>query len=291
MEQCAREITDQVEILMMEELSMHIGVYFDQNPQVFDPYQVIIGAADYSLITTRAVKRAIKRHSRFLSLPLSTNDKRSMLTYHFLNMDTKSSKTMAQIMMKYFNAASRVEVTTEKGTRLKFGIRGRRAGFFNGCCRDGKGFSSASMEVYVPVIEDQTEGVLVLDGSMGYIGAVSEPITIAIRGGRITAIEQNESGKRLIEYMESYEDPAMFFASELGIGLNTFSRCEGKCYIEDESAYGTFHIGFGRNLALGGVLEASGHFDLVSREPDIFVDNRMIMEKGRIMTLEAQMNI
>ncbi|MGI6602010.1 MAG: peptidase, partial [Saccharofermentanales bacterium] len=57
-------------------------------------------------------------------------------------------------------------------------------------------------------------------------------------------------------------------------------------YIEDESAYGTFHVGFGRNLALGGTLEANGHYDLVSHRPSIYVDNRQIMDDGIIIIPE-----
>ncbi len=58
-------------------------------------------------------------------------------------------------------------------------------------------------------------------------------------------------------------DPRIYIAGELGIGLNSCSNCLGNCYIEDESAYGTFHVGLGRNIALGGVQNAKGHFDLV----------------------------
>lgn len=67
--------------------------------------------------------------------------------------------------------------------------------------------------------------------------------------------------------MEEYFDPRIYIAGELGIGLNSCSNCLGNCYIEDESAYGTFHVGLGRNIALGGVQNAKGHFDLVCREP------------------------
>ena len=49
---------------------------------------------------------------------------------------------------------------------------------------------------------------------------------------------------------------------------------------EDESAFGTFHIGFGRNLALGGSHNACGHFDLVTHNPTIIVDDKVIMNKG-----------
>ena len=68
--------------------------------------------------------------------------------------------------------------------------------------------------------------------------------------------------------MEKYFDPRIYIAGELGIGLNSCSNCLGNCYIEDESAYGTFHVGLGRNIALGGVQNAKGHFDLVCREPE-----------------------
>jgi len=49
---------------------------------------------------------------------------------------------------------------------------------------------------------------------------------------------------------------------------------------EIESAYGTCHLGFGRNIALGGNYEANGHFDVVMLKPTIYADNRMIMEDG-----------
>ena len=51
----------------------HLDVYkrqFDDREDAFDPYNAVIGAAEYSLITTRAVKRVIARRNRFLSLPL-----------------------------------------------------------------------------------------------------------------------------------------------------------------------------------------------------------------------------
>lgn len=86
--------------------------------------------------------------------------------------------------------------------------------------------------------------------------------------------------------MEEYKDSRIYVAGEFGIGLNSSSKCEGNCYIEDESAYGTFHIGVGRNLALGGRQNANGHFDLVCHEPDIYTDNRQIMQQGKIIVPE-----
>lgn len=285
----ARNITDNVDIMMVEKSGKQIGVFFDENEDAFKGYNVIVGATDYSLVTTKATKKAIDNKSKFLSLPLTTTNNKSMLGYKFIKMDTKKSKLMAQIIMKYIKNASVIRVTTEKGCDLKFFKRNREAGFFNGVAKDGKGYSSASFEIYVPIEENMTVGKMVVDASLGYIGKPKESITIDIKDGKIVGIEENESGLILKKYIEDFNDYRIYTAGELGIGLNSYSKCSGNCYIEDESAYGTFHIGFGRNIALGGLCEASGHFDLVSFNPNIYADNRKIMEKGRIIVPEPQL--
>lgn len=275
-----------VDSLVVENKGKHVGIFFDMNETVFDPYTAIIAATEYSLVTTKAAKRAIQKKKKFLSLPLSTNDGRSMLAYDFLMMDTKKSRLMAKIVMKYLRHSSRIHITTPAGTDLYVGKNGRKPGFFNGVLKDGKGYSSASIEVYVPIEETKTEGVMVLDGSLGYIGQAEEPTKVFFEKGRITEIEETDTGKRLKAYIKEYRDSRILVAGELGIGLNSLSHCSGNCYIEDESTYGTFHIGLGRNLALGGVQNAKGHFDLVSLEPDIYTDNRQIMQQGKIIVPE-----
>ena len=47
----------------------------------------------------------------------------------------------------------------------------------------------------------------------------------------------------------------------------------------------------GRNIALGGVQDASGHYDLVTHAPCIYVDNRMIMDHGQLTVLEPSIYI
>jgi leucyl aminopeptidase (aminopeptidase T) len=275
-----------VDMMIHERAGAQVGVFFDENETIFDGYTAIIGATDYSLITTKATKRAVKRGSRFLSLPLSVNNSKSMLSYDFITMDTKKAKMMANLIMKYIRNSSVLRITTHNGTDMKVYKRGRKPGFFNGVPKDGNGLSSASFEIYVPIEETKTEGVMVVDGSLGYIGKPQEPVRIVFSKGKIFEIEQNASGIKLKEHIETYNDSNMYVSSEFGMGLNSYSRCEGNCYIEDESAYGTFHIGFGRNIALGGVHEARGHFDLVSLNPDVYADNMKIMDRGRIIVPE-----
>ena len=91
MQQAAQTVGGVADVLMLDDLHEQVGQYFDDREDAFDPYNAVIGAAEYSLITTRAVKRVIARRNRFLSLPLSTSNGQSLLSYDFLNMSLPKS--------------------------------------------------------------------------------------------------------------------------------------------------------------------------------------------------------
>ena len=244
---------------------------------------VIIGATHYSFITTEAVDYALKKGSRFLSFPMHTNDNSSIFEREFIRMSPKDAKRMGKPLAGKITKADKVVVKTKKGTNVAFSARARKAGIFAGSCTKRGGVASSSFEVYVPIVETMTNGVVIADGSLGYLGAIKNPIELVFENGYLVEINGKEDALRLKKYMESFGDKEIYCAVELGIGLNTKSKCEGVCYIEDESTYGTFHIGFGRNIALGGNHEAKGHFDIVTHKPDIIADDIILMNEGELV--------
>lgn len=261
--------------------SIQSGDSIEEMRQIMSYANAIVGATNYSFITTNAVTYALKHGARFLSLPLSTNDGGSLLEQDFLKMDPGKAAALARPMLRGLRRADSIRVTTKLGTDITFSIQGRRPGLFNGVAARPGVCASASFEVYIPPVETETSGRVVLDGSMGYIGLVHEPLELMFEHGRLVKIADTADGRRLREYMESFGDGEMFCAAEFGIGLNQISKCRGASYIEDESAYGTFHIGFGRNLALGGGHDAAGHFDIVVHEPTITAGRDVIMRDGQ----------
>ena len=244
---------------------------------------VIIGATHYSFITTEAVDYALKKGSRFLSFPMHTNDNSSIFEREFIRMRPKTAKKMGRPVADKITKSERVVVTTKKGTNVAFCVKDRKAGIFVGSCTGRGRVASSSFEVYVPIVETMTNGVVIADGSLGYLGAIKSPIELVFEAGYLVEINGKEDASRLKRYMESFNDKEIYCAAELGIGLNTKSKCEGVCYIEDESTYGTFHIGFGRNIALGGNHEAKGHFDIVTHKPDITADDIILMNEGELV--------
>lgn len=267
-------------ITVLPSHSIQAGDSIEEMRRIMSYANAIIGATNYSFITTDAVNYALQHGARFLSMPLSTNDGSSLLENDFLQMDPRRALRLARPMLPFLRREASLHVTTALGTDLTFSIKGRTPGVFRGVASRPGICASASFEVFIPPVETETNGVLVLDGSMGYIGLVSRPLTLTFRNGYLVDIPDDPDGRRLRRFMEEFHDPEMYCASEFGIGLNQLALCRGASYIEDESAYGTFHIGFGRNLALGGTHNAAGHFDVVTHRPTITAGRTVIMRDG-----------
>ncbi len=260
------------------------GDIIESMTDVFCKEDVIIGATDFSFITTNAIKTAVKKGARFLSLPLSCSDGSSLLENDFIQMDPRVTYRDAKKIIDVMKHAKTVHVTTKKGTDMYFDIEGRRPGYFNGRAGRKGLIGSSSFEVFVAPNEDKTEGVLYLDASFGYIGLVNNTVKCVFEKGRLVSVESEGSGAdKLSSYISSFNSPNMYKPGELGIGLNRISRTRGISYIEDESAYHTFHIGMGRNIGLGGRQEAAGHFDIVTNLPTIKAGGRLIMKDGEIV--------
>lgn len=250
--------------------------------EIFSGADAAIGLTDYSLLTTPMVLKAVSKGLRYLSFPPVTLDGRSILAYDFIQEDLTWSKEMAQRIRSHLLIGEKIHVTTQAGTSLRLGYRDREPHFLNGQCQNPHDVASSSFEIYVPIEEDKTEGVIVLDGAMGQIGALKQPLRLVYEHGKIVSIGEGEDGDRLRNYIASFRDDRMFSASEFGIGLNRLAHCLGRCYVEDESALTTCHFGHGRNLALGGLLDAEGHYDLVILKPTIIVAGSVIMQDGQL---------
>ncbi|MBR0451418.1 MAG: aminopeptidase [Oscillospiraceae bacterium] len=279
----ARSSDAVVKTIILDADDVQEGTVIQDLEEQFCRANAIIGATDNSFITAPAVKTATSKGVRFLSLPLSCSDGTSLLENDFIAMDCRWAAKMGKKLLKNLRKAKSVHITTELGTDITFRIEGRKPGLYNGMTNKAGQVSSSSFEVYVAPIENATEGTLILDGSLGYIGTVEKPIHIEFHDGRLHILDDHYDAVRLKEYIESFGDDTMWINGELGIGLNALSKCRGVSYIEDESTYGTFHIGMGRNITLGGQQQAAGHFDIVTHRPTIWADDICIMRDGIIV--------
>lgn len=274
----ASSITSQIKLVNFSEL-------LDLNHHltgIFGMADAAVGLTDYSLLTTSAVVKAVANGMRYLSIPPVTLDGRSIFAYDFIQEDLVWARALGQQILDIAKKTDHVHVTTAAGTDLTFRYRNRKSGVMSGTTDHAGAVGSASFEFYIPIEEDQTTGTLILDGAMGQLGYLSEPLKLTYQDGKITSIGNGPEGERMRAYINSFDDQRTLHASEFGIGLNRLAHCLGRCYIEDESALSTCHIGHGRNLTLGGVLDAEGHYDLVMLKPTISFGSRTVMVDGKL---------
>ena len=175
--------------------------------------------------------------------------------------------------------SSTVRLITSLGTDLRMSLAGREWKTDTGLLRGQGEFGNLPAgEIYIAPIEDSAEGVLVIDKCFPGL-LLSEPVRLVFEKGRVTQIEGGAGAGYLEKAIAQYGDSTRVIA-ELGIGTNPQARLQGNI-ITDEKVLGTIHVAIGRNDFLGGKNIAPIHIDGVVSRPTVWIDDKMILDKGR----------
>jgi leucyl aminopeptidase (aminopeptidase T) len=183
--------------------------------------------------------------------------------------------------------ANEAHITTAAGTDLWLDLKGMaNVDLEHGYCRREPEYSAGFagppvIESNIAPVSGNAEGILVVDACHAALGVLKNPITLYIEKGKIVKVEGGNEALQLQEIMERM-DPGIYQVAELGIGLNPIARLRGRFY-EDESVYGTAHIGVGNNAStMGGTQQVNGHLDNIFWKPTIKLDGQAIMTEGRL---------
>jgi leucyl aminopeptidase (aminopeptidase T) len=175
-----------------------------------------------------------------------------------------------------------VRVTAPSGTDIVMPIKGRQAHASSGLFREkGQWGNLPTGEAYLAPLEGQSNGVVVVDGSMAGVGMVSTPLRIEVKDGYATAITGGPEAGKLIDLLEPHGKDARTVA-EFGIGTNDKAILTG-IILEDEKVMGTIHIAFGDNKSMGGSVRVASHLDGLIRHPTVWFDETKVMEQGTLL--------
>ncbi len=236
---------------------------------------VFIVPASRSLTHTQARIVANRNGARGATMPGITVD----MMFRALNADYSRINRLTRKVGRMLNDAQRAYVESETGTKLKMDLGSRKCCLDTGIVRHKGSFSNLPAgEAYVAPVETKSAGVVVVDGSFAPIGEIKKPLTIEVEGGRITNIRGN---RRMSSIFRRYGRGERTLC-EFGIGTNYRARITGNV-LEDEKVLGTIHVAFGNNLAFGGRNRASIHLDAVIRKPSVWLDDRLIIRKGKFL--------
>lgn len=269
-------ITDQCEKICTPELLIHGE---EPNADVATKMlssNVIFGLTKMSMAHTIARQNATLKGIKYLSLP---DYDENVLSRDAMSVDFTNIVPQAILLADRLTNASEIRITSELGTDLRANLFGRVANVAPGLCNDTCLLASPpDAEVNIAPIEESSNGVIVVDGSIPHplFGILKDHLILEVANGYIV----NVKGSKCDVYKNVYaNDPENAkILAEIGIGLNPKAELSGTM-LEDEGCYGTIHFGFGSNATIGGKNNVKFHMDHVIRKPILFLDG---VSYGRI---------
>lgn len=243
---------------------------------------LIIALTKMSLAHTKARLDACNLKARYLSLAeysLNILENKAILGVN-KNISNKLRK-----MEDIFNKGKNVFIDTKLGTKLSLDISTRIA---NNCpgyvIKRGDLGSPPDMEVNISPIENMSNGIIFIDGSITHpsLGLIKKPIKLEIKDGSIINFSNSTEGNLIKNIMKDVNNKKAYILAELGIGFNREAELNGTMLI-DEGAANCIHFGFGSNSTVGGQNQISFHLDYVMRNANLYVDNELYIKEGKIL--------
>jgi hypothetical protein len=166
------------------------------------------------------------------------------------------------------NTSDTILITTKAGTHLRFTSR-------NWVMDKG--------EIFCTPLEDETNGVIVVDGC-AYWGPPVKSIRLKIENGRVANIDSLSETDKQEKWIKNdlTADENSSILAEVGIGTNKNALWNSDL-MESEQAMGTCHFGFGMNIHYGGKIKSIKHVDLVILNPTIMVNKKLMCEDGILL--------
>jgi leucyl aminopeptidase (aminopeptidase T) len=236
---------------------------------------VVVVPTTHSLTHTRARLQAVERGARVATMPGITEDmfREGAITADYAEVERLTKRVAAAL------DSAREALVITGSHRLRMSVEGRSAIASTGVYREpGCSGNLPSGEAFLAPVEGTSQGELLVDGSIAGVGRLSEPVLLEVSEGELVSASGQE-GERLLNLLDRF--PTGRNVAELGIGTNDRARLTGVT-LEDEKIYGTIHIAVGSNDTFGGMVAAGVHLDAVVLEPELYLDDRLVVGQGRV---------
>jgi len=192
-------------------------------------------------------------------------------------------------LIKRFEGADRIHVTSKQGTDITLSIKGRPALKVTPVRIPGVMMGPMPLwgEAAYAAIEGSANGQIVMDGVMNVVApyGMKTNITVTIRDGRAQEISGGEEAQKLREILAAADEGANMLAEfSLGSGhLVKFGT------LSEKGKLGTIHFALGDNHHAypGGKNVSKWHLDATVRYPTVEVDGETIIKDG-VWTFEKQ---
>lgn len=236
--------------------------------------ELIVLATRRSLTHTHARRQANRAGARVISIPGVTED---MLRSGGLSVDWTDVHELVRRTARRLRNAREVHLTSASGTDLTFSVQGREwiAEDTGLCARKGAFTTLPAGELFIAPVEASAEGRIVAD--VYFDEPLLAPATLVLHDGHATRI----LGAAKAVHAMNLGGRDGRTLGRFGFGLNARARASGP-HPEAEKALGCAALGFGDNLAIGGMLESSVRLECIVSGVTVEVDGKVVVEKGHL---------
>jgi len=162
---------------------------------------VVLCPTSKSLTHTDSRRAASEKGVRIATLPGVTEE----IMVRCMNADYNEIAKRTFRVCAEMEKTSTVRVKAPGGTDITLPIKGRTAHASSGLFREkGLWGNLPTGEAYLAPLEGQSQGIVVVDGSMASVGIVREPIRISVKDGYATEITGGAEAKKLTELLEPH---------------------------------------------------------------------------------------
>jgi len=239
--------------------------------------EVLICPTSKSLTHTNARRAASKKGARTITLPNVNED----MLARAGNVDMRRMSLITNKISDILSIGRNVHITTPAGTDLRMSIVGKKGIPDTGYVTNpGETCNIPAGEAFLAPVEGKTEGIMVINGSMGNTGIIKKPIKMHISKGFVTKIIGTREARILRKQLAPFGKKGRNIA-ELGIGTNHKAILTGNV-LEDEKILGTVHIAIGNNISMGGTCDVGVHLDGILLKPTLTIDDKVILSAGKI---------
>lgn len=238
---------------------------------------VVINASGMNFYDTRALYEVSTLGVRVGLVPNINEEALSRC----LGIDHEKITEVSESIKANLEKTSIIRIETRSGTDLKIPIKNQSVTSSTGVLKTiGDTGYIPSGKVFVVPEPRKASGIINIDGSIEGIGLITTPLKLEFADGVLIKVHGDTAeSKAFLKILNKYGDELRQL-SEFGIGTNYKANLTGE-YYEDELSTGTAYLALGRNINLGGTIDAPVRVGCVFNRPNIFIDDELIVHNGK----------
>lgn len=207
----------------------------------------------------------------------------------------ESDRDMVNNAAAILGAGKTMQVTSDAGTDIQFAMGEypvtKEYGFVD---EPGRWDHWPSGFCVTFANEGSSNGRIVLDRGdilLPQKSYLTTQIELKVENGYVTSIDGEVDAMLLRDYMESFDDPEAYAISHIGWGTQPRAKWSALSLFDKERTIamdarafaGNFLFSTGPNTEGGGSRESACHIDIPMRNCTVKVDNKLIVDNGRVV--------